>query len=63
MFEGRLVIMPSKTVLDPAVLQILRCPVTGSPLRQEGEELIAVSDEQYRYPIESGVPRLLKENT
>lgn len=55
--------MPRHTVLDPAVLQILRCPVTGSPLRQEGEELVAINDEQYRYPIESGVPRLLKDNT
>lgn len=55
--------MPSTTELDPAVLQILRCPATGSPLRLQGEELIAINDEQYRYPIESGVPRLLKDNT
>ncbi|WP_202912048.1 Trm112 family protein [Nesterenkonia muleiensis] len=54
--------MPATPALDPAVLRILRCPVTGSPLRQDGEELIAINDETRRYPIESGVPRLLKDN-
>lgn len=55
--------MPTTTVLDSAVLQILRCPATGSPLRQEGDELVALSDENHRYPIESGVPRLLKDDS
>ncbi|WP_300342227.1 Trm112 family protein [Nesterenkonia sp.] len=45
--------------IHPQILNILRCPVTGSPLRQEGDALIAVEDPQRRYPIRHGVPTLL----
>ncbi|MCT1607996.1 hypothetical protein M3B43_11860 [Nesterenkonia massiliensis] len=48
--------------LTDDILQILRCPVTGSPLRQEGDELIATEDPQRRYRIEDGVPHLLPHN-
>jgi uncharacterized protein YbaR (Trm112 family) len=49
--------------ISPELLSVLRCPVTGSPLVQEGEELIAtVADEsgvKPRYAIEDGIPLLL----
>lgn len=44
------------------ILHILRCPRTGSELKQEGEELVSLTDAEARYPIEGGVPRLLVED-
>lgn len=52
--------MPSNA-LEPEVLDLLRCPVTGSRLRQEGDVLIAVDDPALRYPVDQGVPRLLAD--
>ncbi|GAT86430.1 Trm112 family protein [Paenarthrobacter nicotinovorans] len=49
--------------VSPELLSILRCPVTGSPLVQEGEELVstaaAADGEKLRYSIEDGIPLLL----
>jgi uncharacterized protein YbaR (Trm112 family) len=49
--------------ISPELLSVLRCPVTGSALVQEGEELVAtVADEsgvKPRYAIEDGIPLLL----
>jgi uncharacterized protein len=49
--------------ISPELLSVLRCPVTGSPLVQEGEELVAAvaaeSGVKPRYPIEDGIPLLL----
>ncbi|BCW44130.1 Trm112 family protein [Arthrobacter sp. StoSoilB5] len=49
--------------VSPELLSILRCPVTGSPLVQEGEELVstapAENGEKVRYAIEDGIPLLL----
>jgi uncharacterized protein YbaR (Trm112 family) len=46
--------------LDPELLALLVCPLTRTPLRQKGEEL--VSDEAgLAYPIREGVPVLLVE--
>ncbi len=49
--------------LSPELLSVLRCPVTGSGLVQEGEELVAVtaddSGNKLRYRIEDGIPLLL----
>ena len=49
--------------ISPELLSILRCPVTGASLIQEGEELVAaVADEsgvKPRYAIEDGIPLLL----
>ncbi|MBA2935514.1 Trm112 family protein [Sphingomonas sp. CGMCC 1.13654] len=46
--------------IDPELLALLVCPLTRTPLRQEGEEL--VSDEAgLAYPIREGVPVLLVE--
>ncbi|MBE1515720.1 hypothetical protein [Nesterenkonia halotolerans] len=47
------------SALSADLLKILRCPVSGSPLRQEGDQLISTSDETLRYAIERGVPTLL----
>lgn len=49
----------SEPVLPAGVLRILRCPTTGRPLTQRGDELVVTGDETIRYPITGGVPRLL----
>ncbi|WP_192892581.1 Trm112 family protein [Nesterenkonia natronophila] len=54
--------MPRTSLIEPLIMQLLRCPVTGSPLRQEGQELVAVGDTNRRYPIDQGVPTLLKDH-
>ncbi|MFP3578611.1 Trm112 family protein [Arthrobacter sp. fls2-241-R2A-200] len=49
--------------VSPELLSILRCPVTGSPLVQEGEELVSTEPgadgEKLRYTMEDGIPLLL----
>ena len=49
--------------LTPQVLAILRCPMTRSTLRQEGDILVAEKPEGagLRYPIKDGIPVLLME--
>jgi uncharacterized protein YbaR (Trm112 family) len=53
-------IMPK---LSPELLSVLRCPVTGSGLAQDGDELVTVtaddSGNKLRYRIEDGIPLLL----
>lgn len=53
----------SMPLISPELLSVLRCPVTGSALVQEGEELVAVSPDadgrKPRYAIEDGIPLLL----
>jgi uncharacterized protein YbaR (Trm112 family) len=53
--------------LSPSLLDILRCPVTGSPLVQEGDSLVAAvpgpDGTTPRYPIEDGIPVLLAPTT
>jgi len=51
------------TPIAPQVLAILRCPLTRSPLREEGEVLVAEQPEGagLRYPIREGIPVLLME--
>ncbi len=46
--------------LDAQILDILRCPVTGSRLRLESGWLIAETG-GLRYPIREGIPVLLAE--
>ena len=46
------------TQIDPDLLSILVCPLTRSPLRQEGNELIAQVG-GLRYLIRDGIPVLL----
>ncbi len=50
--------MAGTTTLDPQLLAILVCPLTRSPLRQEGDELVAQAG-GLRYPIKDGIPILL----
>ncbi|MDH3584639.1 MAG: Trm112 family protein [Phycisphaerae bacterium] len=50
--------MSDQPTLDPALLQILVCPLTRSPLRQVGDELVAESG-GLRYPVRDGIPVLL----
>ena len=49
--------------LSPELLSVLRCPVTGSGLAQDGDELVTVtaddSGNKLRYRIEDGIPLLL----
>jgi uncharacterized protein YbaR (Trm112 family) len=49
--------------ISPELLSVLRCPVTGSSLVQEGGELVAAvageSGVKPRYAIEDGIPLLL----
>ena len=57
--------MPGLTtpLISPELLSVLRCPVTGSALVQEGEELVATSPnadgQTLWYTIEDGIPLLL----
>jgi hypothetical protein len=44
--------------IDPKLLEILVCPLTRSPLRQEGDELVGEVG-GLRYPIREGIPVLL----
>jgi uncharacterized protein YbaR (Trm112 family) len=46
--------------IDPELLEILRCPITRSRLRQEGDWLIAEVGE-LSYPVRDGIPVMLAE--
>jgi uncharacterized protein len=45
--------------LPDEVVQLLRCPITRSKLRQSGEWL--VSEEGTKYAVRDGIPVLLPE--
>jgi uncharacterized protein len=53
--------MTNSPPIDPQLLEILVCPLTRSPLRQEGGELVAQQPPGagLRYPIRDGIPILL----
>lgn len=46
--------------LDPDLLDILRCPLTHSKLRQEGDFLVAETG-GLAYPVRDGIPVMLME--
>ena len=46
--------------VDPDLLSILRCPLTRSALRQEGDFLVAEVG-GLRYPVKEGIPVMLVE--
>ena len=46
--------------IDPELLGLLRCPLTRSPLRQEGDFLVAEVG-GLRYPLRDGIPVMLVE--
>jgi hypothetical protein len=51
---------PSSNQIDPDLLSILRCPLTRSRLRQEGDFLIAEVG-NLSYPVRDGIPVMLVE--
>jgi len=44
--------------IDAELLGILVCPLTRSPLRQEGDDLVGEAG-GLRYPVRDGIPVLL----
>lgn len=50
----------SSNTLDSELISILRCPLTRSPLRQEGDYLIAEVG-GLAYPVRDGIPVMLIE--
>jgi uncharacterized protein YbaR (Trm112 family) len=50
----------SSNQIDPELLSILRCPLTRSKLRQEGDFLIAEVG-NLAYPVRDGIPVMLIE--
>ncbi len=51
---------PSANPFDERLLAILRCPLTHSRLRKEGDWLIA-EEGGLAYPVRDGIPVLLPE--
>lgn len=47
-------------VVDPELLEMLRCPLTHSALRQEGDFLVAEVG-GLAYPVRDGIPVMLVE--
>lgn len=52
--------IPSTNQLDPGLLAILRCPLTRSALKQEGDFLVAEVG-GLKYPVREGIPVMLVE--
>jgi uncharacterized protein YbaR (Trm112 family) len=50
----------SAHTIDPELLEILRCPLTRSRLRSEGEFLVAEVG-GLAYPVRDGIPVMLME--
>ena len=50
--------------MPAGLLEVLRCPVTGSPLTQDGDELVSTasdaSGKPVRYRLEEGIPVMLR---
>ncbi|NKX53279.1 Trm112 family protein [Arthrobacter mobilis] len=50
-------------LLPPELVSVLRCPVTGSELVQDGDELVSAGTDaagrHLRYRIDEGIPVLL----
>jgi len=46
--------------IDPALLEVLACPITKGPLRLEGDKLVS-ERLGVKYPIRDGIPILLIE--
>ena len=47
--------------IDPELVKILVCPLTRSPLKLEGDELVATRPPGagLRYPVRDGIPVML----
>ncbi len=46
--------------LDDSLLEVLRCPLTLSRLRREGDDLVAEVG-GLRYPVKDGIPQMLAD--
>jgi uncharacterized protein len=46
--------------VDPALLELLACPVDHAPVIEEGAELVCRSCGR-RYPVRDGIPVMLVE--
>src|SRR6267143_520771 len=53
--------MSRDRVIDPQLLEILRCPTSGLPLKVEGDDLVS-EDGSRRYHVVDGVPCLMPES-
>ena len=51
---------PVSNIIDPDLLEMLRCPLTRSKLKQEGDFLIAEVG-GLAYPVREGLPVMLME--
>ena len=51
---------PATNTIDPELLEILRCPLTRSRLRVEGDFLVAEVG-GLAYPVRDGIPVMLAE--
>jgi uncharacterized protein YbaR (Trm112 family) len=51
---------PKSNTIDPELISILRCPLTRSKLRQDGDFLVAEAG-GLRYPVRDGIPVMLVE--
>jgi uncharacterized protein YbaR (Trm112 family) len=49
------------SLIDPMLLEILRCPVCLEPVSEdlEGSALVCSGDSGHRYPVEDGIPNML----
>ena len=52
--------VPTNTI-DTWLLEILRCPVSGLPLKLDGEDLV-ICDGFRRYAVVDGIPCLMPES-
>ncbi len=52
--------LPTFPELPANLLEVLRCPLTLSPLKQDGASLVA-QEGGLRYPIRDGIPVMLME--
>jgi uncharacterized protein len=51
---------PTSNMIDPELLEMLRCPLTRSKLRQDGDWLVAEVG-GLSYPVREGLPVMLVE--
>lgn len=53
--------MQADNVIHPRLLDILRCPTSGLPLRIESDDLVA-TDGSRHYPVVAGIPCLMPDS-
>ena len=53
--------MPADNVIDPGLLDILRCPISGLLLKIDGDNLVS-TDGSKQYPVVAGIPCLMPDS-